>query len=271
MRAASGSFMRVDPAQVAEVGPAAAILYARIVWRAERGGWRASRATMATETGLSAWQLRASLGVLRDRGLVTSKRASTDDATLVWTPTPHVEDSSVSADGGFLSHPDVEDSSVTSLETVLDLETPAATASAAHYSEVTMTEPLRPSEQMTLLPMAVPEPDGAPPKTAQTMVARWCDGYRDANRGQDAPGPMMRRVAGQARNLVKGCTTDADWSAAWQAAYTAGQHGHADAVPYLVRTQPRYQSGRVNHDLANLRNGGPGTSSALALLGPVAQ
>lgn len=83
----SGSFAMVDPTHVAAMGPAAAILYARILWRSEASGeWPASRRMLQQETGLSAPMLRTAVQVLRDHEWVTTRRMSPEDATLVWTP-----------------------------------------------------------------------------------------------------------------------------------------------------------------------------------------
>lgn len=85
--APSGSFVMVDPAHVAEVGPAAALLFSRICWRAERTGeWKATREVLSQETGLTAGALRSAIRVLRDAGWVQAERASVLDATLVWRP-----------------------------------------------------------------------------------------------------------------------------------------------------------------------------------------
>jgi hypothetical protein len=101
---------------------------------------------------------------------------------------------------------------------------------------------------------AVPDPaPTTPPQTAQTLVARWVDGYRTSNAGQDPPGPLMRRVAGQAKNLAKSCDNDADWGAAWRASYAAGQAGRADAVP-LMASQRRPQQETRNPFLKMLEN-----------------
>lgn len=83
----SGWFARVEPAHVAEVGPAAAIVYARILWRWEtEGPWRASRAAIVAETGLGVDAVRTAVKVLREHEWVTGERASSLDATLVWCP-----------------------------------------------------------------------------------------------------------------------------------------------------------------------------------------
>lgn len=85
---ASGSFAMVDPTHVAAVGPAAAILFARITWRAEQssGSWRATIRTLVDETGLTPKMIRTASRVLRDSGWVVTERTSPDDATLIWKP-----------------------------------------------------------------------------------------------------------------------------------------------------------------------------------------
>lgn len=81
------AFTQVDPEHVAAVGPAAAILYARISWRASRTGtWAASRSVLAQETGLSDAMIRTALRVLREREWITSERAAMNDSTQVWRP-----------------------------------------------------------------------------------------------------------------------------------------------------------------------------------------
>jgi hypothetical protein len=126
----SSSFTMVCPEQVAEVGPAAAILFARILWRAERGGWRASRVMLAQETGLTPDTIRTACRVLRDRGWVSATRASADDATLVWRPVlagqPDIGKSPTSS-GGITHLPDVGESPISSYETEVDQEQPPST------------------------------------------------------------------------------------------------------------------------------------------------
>lgn len=134
----SASFTMVCPGHVADVGPAAAILFARICWRADRGGWRASRAVLAEETGLTLDMIRTACRVLRDRGWVRAERSSADDATLVWTPVlagqPDMGNSPTSdvgesprPDGESPHLPDVGESPISSLETVETRETPPTT------------------------------------------------------------------------------------------------------------------------------------------------
>lgn len=77
----------VDPSHVAAVGPAAAILFARIVYRAgDAGEWRATREHLAAETGLTAAMIRTAVDVLRRREWVATRRTSTLDSTLIWSP-----------------------------------------------------------------------------------------------------------------------------------------------------------------------------------------
>lgn len=80
-------FIRVEAEHVAEVGASAAILFGHIAWRASTDGhWRASRALMGQETGLSPDSIRAAVKTLRDREWVTAERSSSNDPTLIWTP-----------------------------------------------------------------------------------------------------------------------------------------------------------------------------------------
>jgi hypothetical protein len=108
--APTGSFIMVSAAHVQQLGPTAALLYTRICWRTERcpDGWRATRAMLAEETGLTLEMVRTAGRVLRELGMVTTTRASASDATLVWRP--------VSA-----GHPDSGDSPISEMG---DLATP---------------------------------------------------------------------------------------------------------------------------------------------------
>ena len=84
---ASGTFAMVDPEHVAAVGPAAAILFARLTWRAQKTGeWRATRSEIAAETGLSLAMIRTAVEVLRRHQWIETRRTSTLDSTLIWTP-----------------------------------------------------------------------------------------------------------------------------------------------------------------------------------------
>lgn len=84
----TGAFTMVDPEHVRLVGPAAAILFARICWRAEHndGSWRATRDDLRRETGLSMDMIRTAVKALRDQEWLTTERAGATDAALVWTP-----------------------------------------------------------------------------------------------------------------------------------------------------------------------------------------
>lgn len=268
----------VDPVHVTEVGPAAALLFARICWRADRDGfWKASRAVLVAETGLSPDSVRGALRVLRDRGWVKGERASRDDATMVWSPVfagqTHVGNSPIGS-GEFPHVPDRGNFPMSSLETVETTDTPAE-ADEPEESMQTFDD----SDGALPLLIAVPDlpsdegekREAGPAKTAQTLVARWVDGYRETNGGADPPTPLMKRVAGQQKRLAASCQSHEDWVAAWNACHAAGRESRADAVPLLGRAVSRYP-GRRNHDLDNLRadltSGASSlpTSAALAML-----
>lgn len=125
----TGTFTQVDPSHVAAVGPAAAILFARISWRAQATGeWTATRAEMAAETGLSPAMIRTAVDVLREREWVATRRVSVLDSTLIWSPIyagqPEKADST-SRDGESRMTPPAE-SAIPSLETgKTDTPTPA--------------------------------------------------------------------------------------------------------------------------------------------------
>lgn len=270
----SGTFVMVDPAHIAEVGPAAAVLFARICWRADRDGfWKASRAVLAQETGLSPDTVRGALRILRERSWLKGERASRDDATMVWSPVlagqNHVGD--FPRGSGDIPHvPDVGNIPISSLETVETTTTPTADAvpeeaeavldyAADEALPMLVAVPDLPSE-----PVEKREADG-PPKTAQTLVARWVDGYRSTNDGADPPGPLMGRVAGQCRNVAKACKSHDDWVASYAASYAGGRESRADITALMGRRVQRY--GKVNHDLAIYQNLAAGGTSG-ALTGP---
>jgi helix-turn-helix protein len=251
-----GSFVKVDPRHVVEVGPAAALLYGHICWRSEAAGcWPATRSLMADETGLSAAMIRTATQVLRDRGWVTATRSSPNDATLVWRPVSAGQPDMVESttpDGDFRQVPDVVTSAMSSIETV-ETDTPRrspATEQAALPLLVVVPDP--PDDP------AAEQVDQGPPKTAQTLVARWVDGYRTVNGGADPHKAVLSRVAGQARNLAKACGEDHDaWVDAYHATYNAGVAGSHDLVRYLVPQQQRRQSSARRNVWAEPSMGGP--------------
>lgn len=253
----SGTFAQVDPTHVAAIGPAAALLYARIMWRADKaksGRWRASRRDLAQETGLSDAMLRTAVRILRDQGWVSAERTSSDDSTLIWRPLcPSDQHMDVSAPPpvestitpcGIVPTPPGK-SPIPSTQTV-DTNTNTHTAVGVVASD----------NQSQLF--AVPDP--VPPQNAGTLVARWVDGYRETNDGTDPPGPLMKRVAGQMKNLAKVCESDADWGAAWRASFAAGRAGRADAVPLMAKQQQR-TSGRARNVFIDPELGGPGQTA----------
>lgn len=116
----SGAFTMVDQTYVAALGPAAAVLFSRIMWRAgDTGEWRATRSEMAAETGLTPAMIRSALDLLREREWITSRRTSTMDATMIWAPVcagqPEIAESA-SRDGGSSTTP-LAESAISSFET----------------------------------------------------------------------------------------------------------------------------------------------------------
>lgn len=122
---------------VAEVGPVAAVVYARVVWRSERdGAWTATRQVIANETGLPLRSVRAALDLLRDRSWLAAEQGRGYDRTTTWRPVfagqPQDADS-VTCKVSNLSLPsdetvviEVTESAFSSLETVETVETTTA-------------------------------------------------------------------------------------------------------------------------------------------------
>lgn len=200
-----------------------------------------SQARLAADTGQSEATVKRQLDALRKAGLVTWEvrrtRVGRQRFYTVWRPGDAVVGSGQS-EGGVGSNERVGVGSSQGGE-----QEPGNQNHENHHTpgkpdvepEALFDAPESPDAQVIHLP--APAASAGPPKTAQTLVARWCDGYRDRNAGEDAPKPFMRRVAGQARTLAKDCGDDHDsWVAAYNAAYTAGGAGHADMTRYLVKT-----------------------------------
>jgi hypothetical protein len=123
------------------------------------------------------------------------------------------------------------------------------------------------SYQDVLIPAVSAETAG-PPKTAQTLVARWCDGYRESN-GHDAPTPLTRRVAGQMKNLARACgESHTDWVAAYAAAYDCGRAGRWDPVGFMSRRQ---HPARTTNAFVAPELGGPGARAVTAMQGLLTQ
>jgi hypothetical protein len=238
---------------VDEVGFDAAVLIERIRWRCARrpAGWVATYAELGEETRLSHRRVKAAVNVLRERGWLRSENAGIGARTLRWTVVLEQAEPDVT------KRPERPVRKATKGPERPDQEAGAARSSSyrdnsgiqLHTAHAVEEEPVIDDQPLEGVLFAVPAsvPTG-PPQTAQTLVARWVDGYRTSNAGQDPPGPLMKRVAGQAKNLAKVCENDADWGAAWRASYSAGQSGHADAVPFMAAARSRYPQQR-NHDL----------------------
>lgn len=75
----------VHPKHVAEVGANAAIVYARITWRAERTGrWVATHQQIAEETGLAPRAVKTATALLRERGWIAAEQGGGYDRTSAW-------------------------------------------------------------------------------------------------------------------------------------------------------------------------------------------
>lgn len=84
---ASRDFIVINLGMVDLVGWEATAVFQRIAYRAERDGyWQATHADIQAETRLSEHRVKAALVLLRERGWLTSERASRFDPTQVWTP-----------------------------------------------------------------------------------------------------------------------------------------------------------------------------------------
>lgn len=262
----SRTFIRVTPEDVATFGPPAAIVCGWITWKARTraDGWAASYAQLAADTGIPLRTVRRSCDALRQAGRLAVRRASSNDATLVWSvtevadlDTPEV--SNVDRGGGRSGHlpesANVDTSSYKTVETSRDTHAAVGDVPADPLEEPAVDDPNAPG--LFAVPDLPPEdePQG-PPKTARTLVARWCDGYRSTHAGKDAPKAFMKRVAGQARNLAKACGDNHDeWVGAYHAAYDAGTEAQADMTRFLV-SRPTRSNARRNV-FADAAFGGP--------------
>lgn len=203
-----------------------------------------SQATLAAETGMGEGTVKRHLNALRDVGLIRWELRATANGRQrffrVWRP----------------GDPEPAIGVGTPAQGGQAISDPTGRATTATEQEPREQEPLEQypaaaaSEAPALFLVEAPE-RSTPPQTAQTLVARWVDGFRVSNDGQDPPGPLMKRVAGQMGRMAKGCSNDSDWGKAWQAAFAAGEAGAADAVPFLARQRSRYT--KRNHDLDALQ------------------
>lgn len=249
-------FIVLSLAAVDQVGLEPALLFQRIAWRCERtGSWVATIPELMAETRLTKHKVHRALDVLRAEGWVEGVRGDRFRPTLTWTVT--WEDGSVEqrpevlAEAVGAGQPVNQESRFTStgesaspVSQEIGFSTVLQDVGEQLHTADAVAAPT--AEGLFAVPDPEPEEPAGPPKTAQTLVARWCDGYRDANGGADAPKAFMGRVAGQARALAKACGLDhEEWVLAWNASYSAGQAGHADMTRHLVRTS-RVATGRRN-------------------------
>lgn len=235
------------------VGFDAAVLLERVRWKCERrpDGWVATFAELTAETRLSERRLKGAVTVLRELGWLVSENAGQGTRTLRWKVVLDPNGRSVPMPKRTLRTRQKDVASVcTSYREDVDNNNPPDAHAPGAFSD---------SDQPLLAVVADAEPppqpdDTGPPKTAQTLVARWVDGHRSTGQA-DPPGPFLKRVAGQCGNLARSCKTPADWVAAWHAAYAAGAAGRVDPVPMMVAQQQRTAA-----------RGGMGTNVFLDLL-----
>lgn len=200
----SGTFTQVDPTHVAALGPAAAILFARIAWRAEATGeWRATRRMLQQETGLTEPMIRTAITVLREAEWIETRRTSPEDATLIWTPihAGHA-DIAESARGVRIPPPPPAESAISSLETV-DTSPPTPSGEDGLFSP----------PALRAVPDA-PEPPAKTPRRAHRLPAD----YRPKQAHWDLAASLgvdLRHEGPQFRDhhTAKGSTMK-DWDAA---------------------------------------------------------
>lgn len=235
-------FVALIPEQVRAHGMAAAMVLAHLTYLTRRQpvGVVATVQDLAAGTGQSVRTTHRAIARLRAHGLITSERAEP------WNPTQRWQ--VVDAPG-----PDGHGGQDVTATMASPLTATTAASSVPLEDLEVDTAPVAPTEQGTL-PFLVLVPDRpddpaadqrdqGPPKTAQTLVARWVDGYRTVNGGADPHTAVIKPVAGQARNLAKACGEDHDaWVDAWHATYNAGVAGSRDLVRYLVPQQQRRQA-----------------------------
>lgn len=253
-------FVAVVPHQVAALGIPAATVLAHLTYLTRRrpGGVVATAQDFADGTGLTLRTVQRAVARLVDQGVIIGERAAP------WNPTRRWQ---IVADHPVCAGQHVTATSATTLTAT------SATTSVPLEGEEVDTAPLAPTEQgmlpfVALLPDPPEDPpaeaveQAGPPKTAQTLVARWVDGYRTVNAGADPHKAVLPRVAGQARNLAKACGEDHDaWVDAYHATYNAGVAGSHDLVRYLVPQQQRRQSTARRNVWAEPSMGGPDAGS----------
>lgn len=169
----SGFFIKVEAAEVRELGPVGAITLSLIGWRAEHSdtGWRATYADIAAETGLPERTVRRACTALRDAGRLTAARAAADDATRVWSVVCAGQDEKANVARSEVANlaggsgqsgqlPEVANLAVSSLETVETTTDTPSTPPEAH------------EEQPTLALLSV-VPDAAPSKLDEEFDGFW--------------------------------------------------------------------------------------------------
>lgn len=262
------AFVGLHPDVVQHLGSTAANVLSYIAYVEGEDGARLTAKAISDGTGVTVTTVKRTTTRLRQQGLLSATRASSWDAALVWhvawdhpviagqPESATVTPSRVSP----RSHREHHSGPVLYSEQEEQLQEPPA-ADAPGEEQPAM--PVPDSEQVSLFPAAVDTEPQGPPKTAQTLVARWCDGYRASNT-HDAPGPLVRRVAGQMKALAKACgDSHDDWVSAWSAAYDCGAAGRWDPVGFMSRRQ--HPGGRTTNAFVSPALGGPGAAAVSAV------
>lgn len=227
-----------------DVTPAALRVFAVLGTRADRqtGVCWPSHATVARESGYSVDTVKRALTLLRDLGAIRwqqGRRGATNRYRLTLGNTPPM----VGQDGG-------AGAATLGRECAPTMGRPCPTEPTPvnYHQEPPHDGADAPRDDEALFdPPPAPVAATPPPQTAQTLVARWVDGFRAANHGRDPAGPLTRRVAGQCGRLARSCRNDTDWGDAWRACYSAGRRGWVDPVKIMANAQPVYAP--RNYDL----------------------
>lgn len=264
-------FVALHPEVVQALGSTAANVLSYIAYVESDTGAELKVSQISEGTGVSVSTVKRVTSRLREQGLLTAERADPWHSELTWHvawdhPVIAGHNGSVNVELSGVpecSPRETQDGTPLLSEQEEHQEPPDAAAPAPPPEEPQMHVPA--SYQEPLLPavdLAVVPVDSGPPKNAGTLVARWCDGYRATN-GHDAPGPLMKRVAGHMKQLAKACgESHEDWVAAYGAAYDAGKDGRWDPVGYMSRRQRRERTTNV---FARPELGGPGPDAVAAM------
>jgi hypothetical protein len=191
-----------------------------------------SHEALAYECGLSIRSVIRLLESLRDLGLITWRRTSRTNWYSILDVTGMAEQVGSRSD-----IPDTSD--------MPDMAHPDVTA-VAHKPEEgnQMNEPATTPPDGGLFAADVVEqkqPEVRPPN-AGDLVAAWVDGFSE-QRGRPPDDSVVRRVAGNCKQVANTRGDVESWRVAWFAAKDAGRRGQYDVVAYLADYQPPRRAG----------------------------